>query len=86
MGQCTTNNPPVLAQIETYKAKAFYAGVHDWAQTTPTNRQLSVTIRLDMLASLPSLISSMFLNDARFESDGIVMLSSLLTRLNPSSN
>ena len=28
----------------------------------------------------------MFLNDARFASDGIAMLSSLLTHLNPSSN
>ena len=39
-----------------------------------------------MLASLPSSISSMFLNDARFASDGIAMLSSLITHLNPSSN
>ena len=35
---------------------------------------------------LPSLISSMFLNDIRFASDGIAMLSSLLTHDNLSSN
>ena len=78
--------PPFLAQIETYKAEAFYAGVHNWAQTTPTNRQLSVAISSDMLASLPSSISSMFLNDTIFVSDGIKMLSSLITHLKPSSN
>ena len=49
--------PLFLAQIETYKAEAFYSGVHDWTQTTPTNRQLSVAISSDMLALLPSLIS-----------------------------
>ena len=78
--------PLFPAQIETYKAEAFYAGVHDWAQTTPTNRQLSVAISSDMLASLPSAISSMFLNDARSMSDDSAMLSSLLNHLNPSSN
>ena len=75
-----------LAQIETYKAEAFYDGVHEWTQTKPTNRQLSVAISSDVLASLPSSISSMFLNDAIFVSDRITMLSSLLTRLNPSYN
>ena len=39
-----------------------------------------------MLASLPPLISFMFLNDTIFASDGIAMLSSLITHLNPSSN
>ena len=38
-----------------------------------------------MLDLLPSLISSMFLHDPRFSSDGIAMLSSLLTHLNTSS-
>ena len=79
-------NPLVLAQIETHKAEAFYAGVHDWMQTTPTNGQLSVATSSDMLASLPSSISLMLLNDAIFASDGITMLLSLLTHLNPSSN
>ena len=53
---------------------------------TLTNIQISVTTSLDMLASLPSSISSMFLNDAGFASDGIAMLTSLITHLNPSSN
>ena len=78
--------PLFLAQIETYKSEAFYAGVHDWTQTTPTTRQLSVAISSDMLDSLLSFISSMFLNDLIFASDGIAMLSSLITHLNPSSN
>ena len=78
--------PLFLAQIETYNSGVFYAGLHDWTQTTLANRQLSVAISSDMLASLPSSISSIFLNDARFASDGITMLSSLLTHLNPSSN
>ena len=43
-------NPLLLAHIETYKAEAFYTGVHNWMQTTPTTRQLIVTIRSDMLA------------------------------------
>ena len=83
------STPPMtllfLSQIVTYKSVAFYAGVHDWAHTTPTNRQLSVAISSDMLASLPSSISSMFLNDSRFVSDVIAMISSLTTHLNPSS-
>ena len=49
-------------------------------------RQLSVGIISDVLALLPSSISSIFLNDTRFASDVIVMLSSLITHLNPSSN
>ena len=53
---------------------------------TPTNKQLSVAIRSDMLASLPSSISSIFLNDEIFASDGITVLSYLLTHLNPYSN
>ena len=60
--------------------------MHNWTQTTPTNRQISVAISLDMLALLLSSISSMFLNDAKFASDGIAMMSSLLTHLNLSSN
>ena len=63
-----------LEQIETYKAEAFYAGVHDWTQKTPTNRKISVAISSDMLALLLSSISLMFLNDTRFASDDIVML------------
>ena len=39
-----------------------------------------------MLDFLPSSISLMFQNDARFVSDGIAILSSLLTHLNPYSN
>ena len=67
-------------------AEAFYAGLHDWTQTTPTKIKLSVAISSDMLALLPSLISLMFLNDATFASDGIAMLPYLLTHLKPSSN
>ena len=79
-------DPLFLAQIETYKYKAIYSGIHNWTQKTQTARQLRVAIRSDILASLLSPISSMFLNDARFVSDGIKMLSSLITHLNPSSN
>ena len=78
--------PLLLAQIETYKAKAFYARIHDWTQTIPTTRQLSVAISSDMLDSLPSSISSMFLNNARFASDRITILPLLITHLGPSSN
>ena len=81
-----STTPMFLAQIETYKPNSFYAGVHNWTQTTPNNRQLSVAISSDMLALLPSSISLMFLNDARFLSDRIAILLSLLTHINPSSN
>ena len=50
------------------------------------NRQLSVAISSDMLALLLSSIPLMFLNDARFASDRIAILSYLITRLNPYSN
>ena len=75
--------PLFLEQIATYKAEDFYAGVHDWTCTTPAIWNLSVKIIYDMMALLPSLVPSMFLNDARFVSDVIAMLSSLLTHLNP---
>ena len=78
--------PLFLDQIAVYKANAFYDRVDDWLHTTPTNQQLSVTISSDILDSLPSSISSMLFNDARFVSNAIAMLSSLLTHLNPSSN
>ena len=78
--------PIFLAQVTTYKAEAFYARVHDWTCTTPASRKLSVAIISHILASLPLSISSMLLNDARFTSDGITMLSLLITHLNPSSS
>ena len=78
--------PLLLAQIETYKAKAFYASIQYWTKTTQTTRQISVAIISDILASLQASISSMFLKNARFASDGITILSSLITHRNPSSN
>ena len=78
--------PIFLAQVTTYKAEAFYARVHDWTCTTPASRKLSVAIISHILASLLLSISSMLLNDARFTSDGITMLSLLITHLNPSSS
>ena len=77
--------PIFLAHITTHKAEAFYAGVHDWTCTTLASQQISVAISSDVLASLLSSISSMFLYDARFASYGIAMLSFLLTHPNPSS-
>ena len=77
--------PLLLAKVTTYKAKALYSGVHNWTQTTQAIKHISVTIRSDMLASIPQSISSMFLNNARFASDGIAMLSLFLTHLKPSS-
>ena len=78
--------PLFLAQTKTYKAEDFYASTHDWTKTTQTTRKLSVSISSDMLASIPSLISLMFQKNAIFSSDGITMMSSLITHLNPSSN
>ena len=48
-------------------------------------KHLSVAISADMLSALPFNVSSVFLNDDRFASNGIAMFSSFLTRLNPSS-
>ena len=81
-----TTTPLFLAQIATYKAEALYARVHDWNCTTLASRQISAAISSDMLALFPSSISSMFLNEARFVSDRIAMIYSLLTNLNPSSS
>ena len=53
---------------------------------TPKTRQLSIAISLDMLDSLLPSISSIFISDARFASDGITMLPSLISHPNPSSN
>ena len=75
-----------LAQFSTYKSKAFYSGVHNWTQTTQASKHLSVAISANILASIPREVSLMFLNDTRFASDRIAMLSRLLTRLNLSSS
>ena len=81
-----TTTPLFLAQIATHKSKAFYVGVKNWTQRTQTNRHISVSISSDIPDSLPSSIPLMFLNDARFTSDRIAILFSLLNHLNPSSN
>ena len=49
--------PLLLAQFATYKAADFYAGVHDWTQTTPARRHLSIAISADMLVLLPRYVS-----------------------------
>ena len=48
-------------------------------------KQLGVVISADILSSLPQALSSMFLNNNRFASDGIAILSNLITHLKPSS-
>ena len=73
-GGTPPTTPLFLAQIATYKSEAYYGGVHNWTRTTPASRQPSVAISSNILASLPSSISSMFLNGAIFVSDGITML------------
>ena len=78
--------PLFLAQVVTYKSKAYYAGVQDWTQMTTANKHLSVAISANMLSSLPCAVSSMFLNNTRFNSDGIAVLLSFITHLNHSSN
>ena len=78
--------PLLLAHILTYKAESFYTGVHDWTCTTPASRQLNVIIRSNILDLLPSSISSMFLNESRFASEGITMIYLFLTHPNPSSS
>ena len=47
---------------------------------------MSAAISANILVSLPQAVSSLFLNDIRFASDRIAMLSNLLTHLNPSSS
>ena len=64
----------------------FYSGVQDWAKIFPASKHLSVTFGADILASLPQEVLSMFLNDIIFASNGIAILSHLLTHLNPSSS
>ena len=81
----TPTNSLFLANFATYKSEAFYSRFHDWMRTTPANTHLSFAISSDIIASLPSSVSSMFLNYARFASDRIAILYSLLTQLNPSS-
>ena len=51
-----STTPLFIAQILTYKAEAFYTGVHDWTRITLASRKLSTAISSDTLASLPSSI------------------------------
>ena len=77
--------PLFLTQVVMYKAKSFYYSVHDWTQTIQASKHLSVTISANMLALIPWSVSLILLNDAIFASDGIALISHLLTHLNPSS-
>ena len=54
-------------------------------QTTPASKHLSVAISYNMLALLLQSLSLIFLNDNRFASDGIAMISHLLTHFKTSS-
>ena len=45
--------PLFLAQFLTYKAEAFYSGVHDWTHTTQSSKHFSIVISADILVSLP---------------------------------
>ena len=56
--------------------------MHDWTITMQAIKNLNVAISANMLTLLPRAVLSMFLNDIRFASGGIIMLSHLLTRLN----
>ena len=68
MGQDIAHYHLFLAQVPTYKLESFYYGVHNWTRTTQTNKQLSITISVGMLALLPRSVSPMFLDDTRFTS------------------
>ena len=75
-----------LTKVFTYKSEAYYVGIQYWTQTTTDTKHLSVVISAIIFSSLPSAVSSVFLNDDMFVSNGIAMLSSFLTHLNPSSS
>ena len=81
----TTKKTLLLTQVKTYKSKAYHAGIHDWTITTTKTKYLRVAISSDTISYLTRSISSMFLNDFRFASNRIAMLSSLLAHLNPPS-
>ena len=66
--------PLLISQIESFKSEAYYSVVHNWTRTSPASRQLSVAIRSNIFASLPSSVSSMFLNESRSVSDRIAMI------------
>ena len=80
-----TTKPLFLTQVVTYKFEEYYAGVQDLNQTMSATKHMSVSISADMLPSLPHAVSSMFLNNARFASGGISVLSFLITHPNSSS-
>ena len=58
----------------------------DWTKQIMADKHLIVIIIADMLAPLPCAVYSMLKKDTRFTSNGIAMLSHLLTHLNPSSS
>ena len=76
--------PIFVAQVTTYKSEYFYSGVRYWMRKIQANKHLRVAISASMLSFLPWSVSSMFLNNTIFASDGIAMISYLLTHLNPS--
>ena len=86
MGRDTAHYLLFLTQVATYKSASFYSGMHNWMRATKTDKHLSITIKVNIMESLPFAVSSMFLNDIIFDSDEISMLSHLLTHLIPSSS
>ena len=81
-----STTPLLLAQLVTYKSEACYSIFHNCTCTTQANKHLRVTISYEIMASIPRKVSSMFLNHTIFDSEGIFMLSQLLTHLNSSSS
>ena len=65
-----TTKPLLLAQVDNYNAKAYYACISNWSCMTSITSQLSVAISADIISSLPRDLSSMFIKNSRFSSDG----------------
>ena len=78
-----------LELLRAYKADPFFAPVSDWATTLPTSQVHSSRIHRDMLTTLPSSITSSYLNNPSFVSStgdhlGIEMLAHFIDTLQPS--
>jgi hypothetical protein len=74
--------PAFLEALDTIKQHAYFQGC-DWDMMDPSKMDQSIHIRMELLEKLPQEYKNLFINDARYKSDGFAMLKELIKVLTP---
>jgi hypothetical protein len=76
--------PAFLEALDTIKQHAyFHFQGCDWDTMDPSKMDQSIHIRMELLEKLPQEYKNLFINDARYKSDGFAMLTELIKVLTP---